>query len=164
MNTKMTSTCCKAKAKMNLRDAGWFCTACGEPCSAKSERGGFGAKGSTLCSVRKVSGQRELFVQGWAKCGGRSEVSGEKLLPPEHPQFHFQGSHLLPKGSYPDYKLDPRNIVMMTMEEHETWHREPKGLLLADPKWAPIVARFKALQTEAHRKDRTLIEDETKPL
>lgn len=155
MKTKLLSTCCKAPAKVDQSGEGtgfYFCTQCVKGCDVTGERTGFGSKPSTLSTVRKPTGERSVFVELWAKCGGKSEVSGAKLLPPEHPQFHFCGSHLLPKGTYPDYRLDHRNVVMMTPDEHEHWHREPKGVLLADPKWAPIVARYMALKKEAERK------------
>lgn len=152
MKQTLLSSCCNAKARVNMREGGYFCDTCGKNCSAKAKRTGFGSQPSTLNTVRKPTGERPLFIALWAKCGGKSEVSGEPLHPPEHHLFHFQGSHLLPKGTYPDYRLDPRNLVMMTPDEHEHWHRTPRGLLLADPKWAPIVARYKALQAEAERK------------
>lgn len=155
MTHKLLSTCCKAPAKPDISGDGtgmYFCTSCVKPCDVKSERSGFGSRLSTLSKVRKPTGERALFVELWAKAGGKSEVSGAKLYPPEHALFVHQGSHLLPKGTYPDYRLDPRNVVMITPEEHETWHREPKGVLLADPRWAPIVARYKALQREAETK------------
>lgn len=153
--SKLISTCCSAPAKPDISGEGtgcFFCTSCVKPCDVKSERSGFGSKPSTLSKVRKPTGERALFVDLWAKCGGKSEVSGAKLYPPEHALFVHQGSHLLPKGTYPDYRLDPRNIAMVTPDEHEYWHSTPKGVLLADPRWAPIVARYKALQREAETK------------
>ena len=154
MTTKLLSMCCKATAKVDMSGASpYFCTSCGKGCGTTTERTGFGSKPSTLSTKRKPTGERDLFIQLYAKCQGRSEVSGEKLLPPEHPMFHFQGSHCLPKGTYPDYRLDPRNIAMVTVAEHEYWHGTPKGILLADPNWAPIVARYKALQAEAESRN-----------
>ena len=153
MTTKTLSLCCSARVKVNVRDGGYLCSKCGEDCTTKTERTGFGSKPSTLSKVRKVTGERELFVGLWAKCGGKSEVSGEKLPDPASPLFHYCGSHLLPKGTYPDYRLDPRNVVMMTPQEHERWHAEPKGLLMVDDRWKPIVERYLALKREAETKN-----------
>lgn len=148
---KPISRCCEARANVNVRDGGYLCSSCGKDCEVAFRHAGLTAK-TYLSATRKPTGERQLFVELWAKCKGKSEVGGEKLLPPEHPQFHFQGSHLLPKGTYPDYRLDERNVVMMTVEEHETWHREPKGWLLSQDKWAPIVRRYDALKAEAYRR------------
>lgn len=152
MKTKLLSKCCNSLAKPDMMKGGHFCNNCGMTCTTKSERSGFGAKASTLSTVRKPTGELSLFRELWAACGGKSEVSGLPLHPPGHMLFHHQGSHLLPKGTYPSYRLDRRNIVMITPEEHEHWHRTPRGLLLTDPKWAPIVARYMALKKEAERK------------
>ena len=48
MTTKALSRCCTAKARVNVRDGGYFCDACGKDCGTKQEASGFGAKASTL--------------------------------------------------------------------------------------------------------------------
>lgn len=161
MTTKLLSSCCSAPAKVNMvaraiegQTRYYWCTKCGEPCDTRQERSGFGAKRSTLSTIRKPSGERPLFIELWAKCAGKSEVSGTPLLPPEHPQFHYQGSHLLPKGTYPDYQLKPENIVMMTPEEHRRWHDEGPERLKADPQWRKVVERYEVLHFQANAKHR----------
>lgn len=154
--TKPRSSCCDARVKVNLRDGGWFCDKCGKDTTpAKSS-----PKKSTLTTVRKPSGERALFIRLWAKCGGKSEVSGEPLLPPEHPLFHFQGSHLLPKGAYQDERLLEENVVMVTVEEHtDEW---PFVKELTDEelkqegqaKWIPVVTRFRKLRLKSNLKMR----------
>jgi len=57
----------------------------------------------------------DLFMVLWKKRGPRSEVSGEKIFgEPSSAHFH----HILPKNKYPEADLDPENIVIMTMDEH----------------------------------------------
>jgi len=41
------------------------------------------------------------------------------LHPVGHWQWHWQFAHVLGKGSYPKYKLNPENIMLMLPEEHE---------------------------------------------
>ena len=108
-----------------------------------------------LKATRKVSGQKALFIQLWALCQGRSQLSGLPLLPPEHPMFHYQGSHLLPKGNYPERKLDPENIVMITPEEHILWGETgvKEDLVSIDPRWGPIVAKYRRLQLKTRIRD-----------
>lgn len=103
---------------------------------------------------RKATGQRELFVSLYEQCGGVSEVSGYPLLPPTHERFHEQGSHLLPKGTYPDYMLDPRNVVMVTPLEHRLWHSygDKEALAREHEEWASVVNRYFTLYLEANAK------------
>ena len=137
MTTKTLSLCCSAPAKPDISGEGtgcYFCTECVKPCDVKTERTGFGSKPSTLSKVRKVTGERELFVGLWAKAGGRSRISGEKLLPPEHPMFHFQFAHLAPKGTYPELRLMEENVWPVTVDEHQYQTNDP-GTCQRDPKW-----------------------------
>jgi len=56
-----------------------------------------------------------LFVLLWKERGPVSEVSGEKIFgEPSSAHFH----HILPKNKYPEADLDPENIIIMTMDEH----------------------------------------------
>lgn len=169
MNKKdrAVSTCCDALAKVNMvREEGetrfMFCTKCLQPCDTKAAEG-FGQNKSTLTATRKPSGERALFIRLWAKCGGKSEVSGEALVPPEHPLFHFQGCHLLPKGAYQDERLLEENVVMTTAEEHtDEW---PFVKELTDEelrqegqaKWIPVVARFRKLRLKSNLKMRAAL-------
>jgi hypothetical protein len=63
--------------------------------------------------------QSEMFKWIWANRPHTSEVSGKLLLPENHPMWHWQFAHVLSKGAYPSYKLNPDNIMLMTVEEHE---------------------------------------------
>lgn len=147
--TKLLSPCCQARAKVNVRDGGYFCSWCGEGCRPVEKGSGLQTR-STLSTVRKPSGEKALMIQLWAKCKGLSEASGTKLLGPEHRLFHYQGSHLLPKGSFPEYRLDPRNIVMITVDEHERWHTMPHKFREEFPH---IAKRYNDLYLEAQRKN-----------
>ena len=103
---------------------------------------------------RKVTGERELFVQLWAKCGGKCQVTGLPLLPPEHPMFHCQGSHLLPKGHYGKFRLREDNIVMCLKSEHDRWAEQGPERLLDHPQWGPFVRRYFELRSEYERRSR----------
>ena len=149
--TKPLSTCCEKLAKDNVMNPGkMFCTKCGEDCEVVMPK----PKHSTLSTVRKPTGERALMIELWAKQGGRCAVTGERLLPPEHPMFHFQGSHGLNKGTYPEYRLDPRNLFMVTVEKHEEWHAfgDKSGLIAHDKRWEKVVRQVAILKAEAGRK------------
>lgn len=48
-----------------------------------------------------------------------SEVSGQALLPLGHFMWHWQFAHVLPKGKYTRWKLNPENIMLMLPNEHQ---------------------------------------------
>lgn len=158
MKTKVLSKCCGAPAKQDRTAESFrmFCTKCVKTCQTTTEKTGFASKRSTLSTVRKVTGEGSLFNERYEACKGLSEVSGTKLLPPGHAQFHFQGCHLLPKGAYPKERLNPANVVMTTVEEHlEEWpfvkektDQELKSMGMAH--WIPVVTRFRALRLKAN--------------
>lgn len=151
MNTlskpKEVSPCCSARVKVNMRDGGYFCNACLKPCTIKQEP-----------KLRKVTGEADEFRKVWGRCGGKSEVSGKKLLPPDNPMWHAQFSHLLPKGSYQEDRLKLENIVACTVEEHtEEWpfvkELDDQELRAIDMgHWIPVVTRFRAMRLAYNRR------------
>jgi hypothetical protein len=149
--TKAESRCCHAPAKVNLRDGGYFCTKCGGDTTPVERKQ---APRSTLSPTRKVTGERELMVQLWAKQKGKCAVTGDTLLPPEHTMFHAQGSHLLPKGTYPEDRLNPMNMVMITVEKHNEWHAagDKSRLVASDKRWKPVVDLYDMLLERAKKR------------
>ena len=63
--------------------------------------------------------QTELFNHIWETREQVSELSGKPLLFKGHFQWYWQFLHVLPKGTYPKYKLNPDNIILALPEEHE---------------------------------------------
>ena len=68
---------------------------------------------------KSFKNQTELFNYIWESRCRLSEVSGRQLLPKIHPQWRWQMCHILGKGSYPKYKLNIDNIMLMLPDEHE---------------------------------------------
>jgi len=66
-----------------------------------------------------IRNQTELFNYVWNSRDHLSEVSGKPLLYHGHPQWHWQCCHILAKGPYPKYKLNPENIILMLPIEHD---------------------------------------------
>lgn len=148
--TKPRSSCCDAPAKNNVMEPGkMFCANCGKDCAVAKAA----SKYSTLSTVRKVTGEGEVFRDVvWPRCKGKSEVSGADLLPYGHKMWAAQFCHLLPKGSYDQDRLKPENIVATTVEEHtDEWPfvKEKSDAELRElgmSKWIPKVTVFRALR------------------
>ena len=143
--TPTISSCCEAKAKMDMTqdDGSYFCTKCGKGCLTKDHAKHLRTTRSTLSNVRKPTGELVLFREIYLECKGRSEVSGLPLLPPSHPMFHWQFSHILPNGHYPRLRLVRENTVACLIAEHEDWERvkDRDRLLKKEGRWKPFVER-----------------------
>lgn len=61
----------------------------------------------------------DLYKQIWDEREHVSELSGKPLLPINNYQWHWQFLHVLPKGSYPKWKFNKKNIILALPEEHE---------------------------------------------
>lgn len=62
-----------------------------------------------------MSGQRELFLQIWNERAHRCTVCSSFLG--HEPLAHYF-AHVLSKGAYPKFKLNPCNIVLMCLPCH----------------------------------------------
>jgi len=60
-----------------------------------------------------------MFMFIWETRPHVSEISGKPLLWHTHYQFYWQFAHVLSKGVYTKYRLNPSNIMLMLPEEHE---------------------------------------------
>lgn len=73
--------------------------------------------------MKKFKNQREMFLYIWntraADNGYKSELTDNQLYHINHPKWHHQFLHVLSKGAYPSYKLNPDNILLGTPSEHE---------------------------------------------
>lgn len=95
----------------------------------------------------KSSGEAALFRELWKTRPHISFISFEPL-----PKFNImQCFHVLPKGSYPGYRLNPENIIFTTVREHELWHSISRtDLLKLDPRWQNVFDLYEKLQKQYH--------------
>jgi hypothetical protein len=56
-----------------------------------------------------------------------SEISGQPLLYPNHPQWIWQFGHVLNR-TYAKWVLNPSNILLMTVDEHANQEQYPAFL------------------------------------
>lgn len=100
----------------------------------------------------KPTGEKKIFLEIWAQREHVSEISGKTLLPPEHPQFHWQFLHILSKGTYPSYRLRKENIVMGTVDEHRLQTIKP-NYTKSLPEWKSFWEKYEQLKQEYYGTD-----------
>lgn len=92
-------------------------------------------KRTPLKAKRKASGQAKVFKAIWDSRPHWCEVCWATIQQPRPENF----SHLLPKGAYPELKLDERNIVLKCRDCHNLWHRHGASGLRYSFSWVRIV-------------------------
>mgnify|MGYP002737672136 CR=1 FL=1 len=102
-------------------------------------------KASTL-APRKPTGEKAVFREIWDERPHHCEVC--KVAIREATASNF--SHLLPKGTYPEFRLDKRNIVLKCEACHEVWHKEGPGNLMLLVGWTDVCDRYYELKREAN--------------
>lgn len=105
-----------------------------------------------LCSIRsagsgtrkpivvKPTGENAIFKEIWDERPRVSYVSGTSLDRYEGSALFVNlFSHLLPKGKYPEARLDKNNIILLTPQEHLDWHSYTREKLLSlNSKWQEV--------------------------
>jgi hypothetical protein len=91
-----------------------------------------------------LNGEMGVFLKIWSERPHKSEVSGEDLGNILKPIFF---SHLLPKGSYPEYRFNPDNIMLKTAQEHHDWHSCSRiDLVNKDDSWQKVLDMYEELK------------------
>jgi hypothetical protein len=84
---------------------------------------------------KKATGEGDLFRSIWES---RERISFVTRLPlPTEEAYSYYFSHVLKKGTYPKFRLNEKNIVFMTLDEHSTWETK-QYTIKDDPKWAHV--------------------------
>jgi hypothetical protein len=107
------------------------CWACGYPMSPEVPK--------EVYRIPKRSKKRKLvvdedisfFEEIWTTRPHKSEVSGAPLGDEFNVCFF---SHILSKGAYPRFRHNPKNILLMTFEEHQEFEFTDRK----DPKWNDV--------------------------
>ncbi|MFO0190324.1 MAG: hypothetical protein ACK54F_03645 [Planctomycetia bacterium] len=113
----------------------------------KLKEKGLVKKASTLTTKRKATGEKEVFREVWEERPHNCEICGVFIK--EARAINF--SHALPKGKFPEYRLDKRNIFLKCEECHQRWHTWGKELRTSS-KWGKFFTRYDNLYEEAYQK------------
>lgn len=76
--------------------------------------------------IENWGSESSLFLQIYEKRGGKSDLTGTYYHKEDLQSFQF--AHILPKGMYPEYRLNPENIIFVdSIEQHERVDRTVAG-------------------------------------
>lgn len=92
--------------------------------------------------MKKSTGELKLFKEIWEERKHKSELSGNPLLPYGHFQWHWQFLHILSKGTYPKWKLEKKNIILGTVDEHQNQDHIEKFIQLRQKLTAEYYKEF----------------------
>lgn len=88
--------------------------------------------------ARKTTGELKLFLKIYAERNGLCEITGEPI------QFSPSCfAHILAKGAYPGYRLNPENIIMVKTRIHELYDNSSKERLLQEFPEAKVIYEMK---------------------
>jgi len=89
----------------------------------------------------------DVALEIWAERPHVCQVSGAPLGDEPRPVFF---SHLLPRGSYKNFKRRKDNIWMVSPAIHAQWHAFGPENLKEEPMWAPKCSAYFTLRNEAN--------------
>lgn len=96
---------------------------------------------------RKIS-ELDFFQSEWKKRGGYCFITGEKLI--FHPGVCF---HVLGKGAFPSYRLNPENLIFVNAKYHNEWHvNGQQKCLEKDPRWQMVIDLYNKLKIQYNSK------------
>ena len=68
--------------------------------------------------VANGGSESSLFLQIFKQRGGKTDLVDNSISEEELQSFQF--AHILPKGMYPEYRLNPENIIFVdSIEQHQ---------------------------------------------
>jgi hypothetical protein len=102
-----------------------------------------------IWSLIDEANMKEFFLKLWKERDHVSFVSGQPLG--EEPMAYFF-SHVIPKSICGQAgRMDPDNIVFMTLEEHSRWENF-QSKIENDPMWQPVFELQEKLKEKYNKK------------
>ena len=116
-----------------------FCKEFREPAKAKKQlkKSGFKLK-------RRSTGELDFFRQEWEKRSRTCFITGEVIE--FSPLVCF---HILGKGAFPKYRLNPENLIFVKAQYHLDWHTlGQEKCLEKDGRWQKVIDEYNRLKIE----------------
>lgn len=109
-------------------------------------------------NYRSKNGQKvctadsKFFHEIWNERSHFSEISGKPLGDKYNPVFF---SHILTKGSYPKFRHNKDNILLMSFEEHNEWEFSSRSTPMFKAKFKRALYIHDKLKTQYYDKKTT---------
>ena len=94
---------------------------------------------------KKLTGEGAMFMQIFYDRPHVSFIDGKWLGDEPLVQFF---AHVLPKSTYPKFRLNPKNIVLLTFEQHRWWDQGSRSVLRQLPEWEKMFRLEEELRYE----------------
>lgn len=106
------------------------------------------AKGKKVKKIKynkKVTGEKDMFMEIWGERPHYSEVSGQ-WLGNEAQSWFF--AHILPKKNFPNFRLEKSNVMLMTQDEHYAFDMTLKSKLKQNEMWDHVFRKAEELRNK----------------
>lgn len=103
---------------------------------------------TSIVRRRKPTGEAKVFQAILEQRGPYSQISGQYLGEGFNPWWF---SHVVPKSIAPELRLDERNIILKTPDEHATWENK-KHTIRDNPKWKWVFELEEQLKIEINNR------------
>jgi|GEM_PF-2932655 hypothetical protein len=104
---------------------------------------------------KQPTGEAKLFDKIWKEREHICAITGERLEFTPYTHLWFQCfSHLLPKGSWPKYRLNKENIVLKSPKAHRDYHTMSEVQLIESKhgdKWRAVFELKQRLKSEYNK-------------
>jgi hypothetical protein len=100
-----------------------------------------------LAKKLKVTGEGEVFKKIANSRKRVSFITGKEIKT----VHHYNMAHVLPKKNYPHFRLYERNIVFLTLGEHELWD-QGRHKIKDNPAWKKLFILEDELKSEYNQK------------
>lgn len=100
-------------------------------------------------TTHKTTGELAFFSALWDIRPRKCFITKKPLGDEFNLMYFF---HILPKGSYPKFRLYDKNIIFVCAEYHHDWHNIAKSdLLIKDERWQLIFDMYENLKIEYYK-------------
>lgn len=134
------SVCKQERLIVKRKPSGDLCIGCN-----KKRLSSVSPPKKTPPKTRKATGEKVLF-EVISKTRPHVSFITKRPLSGEPKTWWF--AHVLPKSTYPKFRLYDKNIVLLTAEQHRDWDFGGRAELIMDPRWDKMFSLEAELKEE----------------
>ena len=122
----------------------------------EKKQSGFGRNHKKVKAIKvsqryKPTGEKEFVIREWQKRPHICFITGEMI----HELKPINAFHILSKGAFPKYRLNPENLIFVQARFHHDWHILGQSACLAkDERWKHVIEMYEQLKKQYHNEHR----------